>query len=296
MFALVVSDGRPDFAQNLPADVAHRRAQRRRRVRRVEIEDAHKVFMFEGFIRIQSAAAHQGIADADPRGAPKRSSDTEYIILRQERIRKDVENFALVVLPVFPRKTRSQLIKLHVQRIVCIRPIIGFQHLRNRRNVLTAQFPEIQVSRMLARTGVRNVKHISQFRSIPACVNERNALRTAADVPTHGIVPDVVLRASRGIRPLRENHHLFAIRVLVKPRSGGQKRLPPLQTAGQLPLRLLGHLPVFLQFACHRFNSLEYKRAPILSNRCSLLCRSYFSSNQTSFARLNTAQAFGQPA
>ena len=132
--------------------------------------------MFEEFVRIQSAAAHQGITDAHLRGVPKRSPDIEFIILRQERIRKDVENFALVIVPVFPREAGSQLIKLHVQRIVCVRPVIRFKHLRNRRNVFVAQLPEIQIPRMFARARIRNVKHIPQPRIVPAGVNQRNAL------------------------------------------------------------------------------------------------------------------------
>ena len=60
--ALIISDGCSDFPQYLLIDIAYRRAQRSRCIRRIEIEDAHKVFMLKVVVRVKPASAHQAKA------------------------------------------------------------------------------------------------------------------------------------------------------------------------------------------------------------------------------------------
>ena len=96
LFAFIVSDGRSDFPQHLLIDAAHRRSQRARRFRGVEIENAHKVFVFKVVFRLQTAAQHQGITDTDLGGIPEGNSDVEFIILFQKRIFKDAEDYFIL--------------------------------------------------------------------------------------------------------------------------------------------------------------------------------------------------------
>ena len=123
--ALIVSNGCSNLPQHLLIDAAHRRSQRCRCIRRIEIEDAHKVFMLKVVVRVKPAAIQQGITDTDLRSVPKRHSDIEFIIFFEERILKDVENVPLVVIPVFLSKAFRQIFDLLIQRFRSLCAVVG---------------------------------------------------------------------------------------------------------------------------------------------------------------------------
>ena len=66
--ALIVLDGDADLPQYLLVYLADRRAQRPHGGGGVEVEDRHEILMAEILLRLQPAAGHQGVGDADRGG------------------------------------------------------------------------------------------------------------------------------------------------------------------------------------------------------------------------------------
>ena len=80
LFALIISDGNADLPQHLLIDLADRRSQRPDSGRSVEVENRHEVLMAEILFRLQSAAGHQGVGNADGSGCLKLYFDVKFII------------------------------------------------------------------------------------------------------------------------------------------------------------------------------------------------------------------------
>ena len=80
-FAFIVLDGDTDLPQYLLIDLADRRSQRPDSGRSVEVKNRHEVLMAEILFRLQSAAGHQGIGDADGCGSLKLHLDVKFIII-----------------------------------------------------------------------------------------------------------------------------------------------------------------------------------------------------------------------
>ena len=78
--ALGISDGNANLPQYLLIDLADRRSQRADGGRGVEIENRHKVLMGKIVFRLQSAAGHQGVGNADGGGGLKLYFDVKLII------------------------------------------------------------------------------------------------------------------------------------------------------------------------------------------------------------------------
>ena len=77
---LGISDGNADLPQHLLVDLADRRSQRPNRGRGIEIENRHEVLMGKIAFRLQSAAGHQGVGNADGGGCLKLYFDVKFII------------------------------------------------------------------------------------------------------------------------------------------------------------------------------------------------------------------------
>ena len=80
LFALIISDGNANLPQHLLIDLADRRSQRTDGSRGVEVENRHKVLMGKIAFRLQSAAGHQGVGNADSSGCLKLCFDVKFII------------------------------------------------------------------------------------------------------------------------------------------------------------------------------------------------------------------------
>ena len=80
LFALIISDGNADLPQHLLIDLADRRSQRTDGSRGVEVENRHKVLVGKIAFRLQSAAGHQGVGNADGSGCLKLYFDVKFII------------------------------------------------------------------------------------------------------------------------------------------------------------------------------------------------------------------------
>ena len=100
-FALCISDGNADLPQHLLVDLADRCSQRPDGGRGVEIKDRHEIFVVEVAFRLQSAAGHQSVSDADGGGCLELHSDVKLIIFLQKGTVNDIEEVLLMLCPVF---------------------------------------------------------------------------------------------------------------------------------------------------------------------------------------------------
>ena len=79
-FALCISDGDADLPQHLLVNLADRCSKRPDGRRGIEIKDCHEIFVVEVAFRLQSAAGHQSVSDADGGGCLKLYFDVKFII------------------------------------------------------------------------------------------------------------------------------------------------------------------------------------------------------------------------
>lgn len=100
-FALCISDGNADLPQHLLVDLADRCSQRPDGGRGVEIKDRHEIFVVEVVFRLQSAAGHQSVSDADGGCCLELYSDVKLIIFLQKGTVNDIEEVLLMLRPVF---------------------------------------------------------------------------------------------------------------------------------------------------------------------------------------------------
>ena len=216
--------------------------------------------MLEVGFRLQPAAGHQRVSNADGCGASESHSDVEIIIFFQEGIVNDAEDVALVLCPIFISKPGSYLLQLVGKTVLCGNIIGFFQSLYYRCFVFRSILPEIELADVFTPAGIGNIKHIFKARPVTTVIQESNSLGTAPHITAHRIVPEVIFRAGGSIGPLGKNHHLLRERVLIQPGGGGQKRRPPQVAAGQPGGHLLGHLCIALQFTRHPYP--PYHRSP----------------------------------
>jgi hypothetical protein len=170
MFALVISDGDFDLPQHLLADFADRRAESGDGSWGVEIKDTQKILMLKVFVGFQSAAAHQGISDADGCRALELCLDVEIIILFQIRILNVVEYILPVGLPVFVSQLRGDPFE-PVPESSIVHIVIPLQHGGNAVRVFITVFPQPYSTGVLTGAGISHIKDIPQTRIISGSVD-----------------------------------------------------------------------------------------------------------------------------
>ena len=223
LFALVVFDGSLDLPQHLFAQLAHRCPQGSDGRRGVEVEDGHEVLMVQDFLRGEAAAGQQGVGHADGGGSAKLDADGIVIIRRQERSVNDVENVLPVVVPILGGQGRGDNLQL-LHKAAVAGDLIGLLQCSGHcRQVRLRQRPQPGRTALPPGAGVGDVKDIPQRRAVSAVVHKGNALRPAFDVPPHAVVPEIIRRTGRSVRPLGVDHELIQIWVLIKPGGGLQK-------------------------------------------------------------------------
>ena len=104
---------------------------------------------------------------------------------------------------------------------------------------------------MLPAAGVGNVKYILDLRAISGGVQQRNAVAAALDIAAHGVVPEIVVCAGCGVRPLGVDQKLLMEGILVQPGSGFEKARPRRYIPSELLCGLLRHLAVELNLTRH---------------------------------------------
>ncbi|MBP3294923.1 MAG: hypothetical protein J6N32_14330 [Clostridia bacterium] len=133
-----------DVSENLFADLADRNPECRDGIRGIEVENTPEILIIKVFREIPATPGQEGVDSADRRGIQKLSLYGVIIILFQKGIVNDVENVAVMVIPVFlrqiPRGLKEHLLKRCVGNIV-----IPHEHIGNRRFVFRLHRPEVQI-------------------------------------------------------------------------------------------------------------------------------------------------------
>ena len=249
-FALCISDGDADLPQHLLVDLADRCSQRPDGGRGVEIKDCHEIFVVEVAFRLQSAAGHQSVSDANGGGCLELHSDVILIIFLQKGTVNDVEEVLLMLRPVFLSQFPGYLGKLSGK--VIAGNIIGtLQHGLHGIKMALLQLPQPRGTGMFTGSGVGNIEHIAQAGSVPGIIHQSDPLGTAPYISAHLFIPQVVLCTGGSVRALGIDQQLFMEWILVKAGSGGQKSRPFLPAACELGCHMVGHLPVKFCFGWH---------------------------------------------
>ena len=254
MFALIVLDGDADLPQHLLVHLADRRSQRPNRGRGIEIENRHEVLMLEILLRIQPTAGHQGICNADGGSCLELYSFVKFIVLLKERIVNDIEEVALMLVPILTGQLSGHIGEL-LGKIVTGNAVVALQHGRHRPDVLFLQLPQPGGSGMFTGAGVGNIKHIAQPGPVAGIVHQGNTLGATAHIPAHFLIPQDVLGAGGGVRALGVNHHLFMERIFVEAGGSREKGRPFLPAAYKLGCHLVSHLRIHFCFGWHGFLS-----------------------------------------
>lgn len=131
----------PEYAAGYGRD---RSAQRVDSGTGIEIEHVQKVLRLEVFLRPLHAPAEQRVGGAGGNGIPEETFDAAFIILAQPAAGKDVEQFILVLVPVFCGKVICGQFKLVLQKRHGGAEIEGFgQRSLQHGQMLRLYFPKV---------------------------------------------------------------------------------------------------------------------------------------------------------
>ena len=249
-FTLCISDGDADLPQHLLVNLADRCSQRPDGGRGVEIKDRHKIFVVEVAFRLQSAAGHQSVSDADGGCCLKLHSDVILIIFLQKGTVNDIEEVLLMLRPVFLSQFSGYLGELS-GKVITIDIIGALQHGLHGIQMALLQLPQPGCAGMFTGSGVGNVKDIAQAGPVPGIVHQSDPLGTAPYISAHLFIPQIVLCTGGGVRSLGVNHQLLMERVLVKAGSSGEKPCPFLPAPRELRCHLVCHLCISFSFGWH---------------------------------------------
>ena len=249
-FALCISDGNADLPQHLLVDLADRCSQRPDGGRGVEIKDRHEIFVVEVAFRLQSAAGHQSVSDADGGGCLELHSDVILIIFLQKGTVNDIEEVLLMLRPVFLSQFSGYLGELS-GKVITGNIIGALKHGLHRIQMALLQLPQPGSAGMFTGSGVGNIKNIAQAGSVPGIVHQSDSLGAAPYIPAHLFIPQIVLCTGGGVRSLGVDHQLLMERVLVKAGSSGEKPCPFLPAPRELRCHLVRHLCISFSFGWH---------------------------------------------
>ena len=243
---LIILNGNFDLPQHLLTGHADRRSKGGDGGGGVEVKDVEEIFMGEGFLRLQPAAGQQSVCGADQGGVAEGRAHVEIIIIIQEGSVNDTEDVVLIVVPILIHKLGGDAFKLLRKTVFGAHIEATLQGGGHGVIVFVLILPKIRAAGLLPASGIGYVEHIFEPGVVAAGVDERDALAPTPDIAPHGFVPEIVVRASRGLRALGVDHELLMVGVLVKPRRRSEKARPRLQASGELPGRLIGHLRIEL--------------------------------------------------
>lgn len=170
----------------------------------------------------------------------------------------------MILLPIFVCQLSGDLFQLVCKTLFAGNGILPFQRRRNRVLMLRAILPKIRTAGILTVSCVGNIKDVPDSWPVAGCIDERDPLAAAPDVPAHFFVPKLISGASCRVRALGIDHELLMIRILVEPCGGFQKIRPVLMTGGNQCCRVVGHLCQSLHITWHienpPFSLLDKKR------------------------------------
>ena len=240
-FALCISDGNADLPQHLLVDLADRCSQRPDGGRGIEIKDCHEIFVVEVAFRLQSAAGHQSVSDADGGCCLELYSDVKLIIFLQKGTVNDIEEVLLMLRPVFLSQFSGYLGELSGK--VITENIIGaLKHGLHRIQMALLQLPQPGSAGMFTGSGVGNIKNIAQAGSVPGIVHQSDSFGAAPYIPAHLFIPQIVLCTGGSVRALGVDHQLLMERILVKSGCRSKEPCPFLPASSELRCHFLRHL------------------------------------------------------
>ena len=179
--------------------------------------------MFKVVFRLQAAAGHEGVGDADGGGISELRSDVELIILLQKAAVNDAEDVLPVIVPIFRRKLGGDLLKLfHEVAAGHVKPLP--QRRRYRVLIFLPVLPQLGPG-FLSAAGVSHIEHIAQKGPAAAVVDDGNTRGSPPHIPAHPLVPEIIFRTGCGVGPLGVNQELFGVRIFLKILSRGNIRL-----------------------------------------------------------------------
>ncbi len=223
-FPLILLDGDFDLPQYRLAALADRRTQFGEGVRGIEVENIQKILVRKIVFRLQAAAGHERVCDADSGGTSELRPDVELIILLQKTAVNDVEDVLPVIVPVFPRELGSDLFKLS-RKVGAghAKPLL--QHRRYRVLVFLLVLPQLGPG-FLPAAGVGHIEHIAQKGLAAAVVDDGNASGPPPHIPAHPLIPEIIFRAGGGVGPLGVDQELFRVRIFIELLSRANLRVP----------------------------------------------------------------------
>ena len=206
--------------------------------------------MVEVAFRLQSAAGHQSVSDADGGCCLELYSDVKLIIFLQKGTVNDIEEVLLMLRPVFLGQFSGYLRELS-GKVITGNIIGALKHGLHGIQMALLQLPQPGSAGMFTGSGVGNVKDITQARSVPGIVHQSDPLGAAPYIPAHLFIPQIVLCTGGGVRSLGVDHQLLMERVFVKARSSGEKPCPFLPAPRELCCHLVRHLCIQFSFGWH---------------------------------------------
>ena len=206
--------------------------------------------MFKVVFRLQAAAGHEGVCDADGGGVSELRSDVELIILLQKAAVNDAEDVLLVIVPIFRRKLGGDLLKLFREVAAGhVKPLL--QRRRYRVLIFLPVLPQLGPG-FLSAAGVSHIEHIAQKGPAAAVVDDGDARGSPTHIPAHPLIPEIIFRAGGGVGPLGVNQELLGVRIFIETARRGEKGRPFLIAAGDLVGGVVGQLRVGLDLTRHR--------------------------------------------
>ncbi len=169
-FALCISDGNADLPQHLLVNLADRCSQRPDGGRGIEIKDCHEIFVVEVAFRLQSAAGHQSVSDADGGCCLELYSDVKLIIFLQKGTVNDIEEVLLMLRPVFLRQFSGYLGELS-DKVITGNIVGALQHGLHGIQMALLPLPQPGSAGLVTGAGVGTVKNLAKARSVPGIVH-----------------------------------------------------------------------------------------------------------------------------
>ncbi|MDE6589737.1 MAG: hypothetical protein K2K53_05210, partial [Oscillospiraceae bacterium] len=249
---LVGSDGPFNLTEYLGGYLADRRTQHIGRRLGIEVEHVHEIFRLEVALRVLHTAGIEHILDTRFRRPPKGHLYVELIIPVKKGIVNDAEDAVLVFFPIRSGKAGGNSFDLLIQPRPGLHAIGALQRRLHSGDIFLPHGPEVDRAGVFPLPGVRHIEHIPQLRAVPGQVDQSDTLGTPAHIAAHGLVPQVILGAGRGVRALLVDHKLLIVRVFVEPGGGGQEGCPLLPAPCYLFGGFFRHLGVKRGFRCHR--------------------------------------------
>ncbi len=216
MLALISFDGDFDLPQHLFAGFADRRAEDTHGGRGVKVEDGLEVLVGEVVGWVKSAAAHQHVGGADSSRVFENRSQVVFIIFFEERTVNDAAEVALMLVqPAFDQLPGDGL-QLKSEAHAPGNAEALFQRRGHAVLMLRTVLPKERAAGIRAAACVGYIENVFHPRVVPGAVDQRDAFRAAPYIAVHGLVPDLVACAGRGLRLLGEDQKLLVIGVLIQ--------------------------------------------------------------------------------